>query len=66
MSQLTLFQSCQDGSFWVETSTKQRIKCFAQGHNTVSPPVVSLKPVALRSRVKHSTTEPLRSPSTVV
>ena len=28
------------------TSTKQRIKCFAQGHNTV-PPVT-------QSRVKHS------------
>ena len=29
-------------------------------HNTVVP--VRLEPAALRSRVKHSTTEPLRSP----
>ena len=34
--------------------------CLAQGHNAVTP--VRLKPVASRSRVKHSTTEPLRSP----
>ena len=31
--------------------------CLAQGHNTVTP--VSLEPAAPRSRVKHSTTEPL-------
>ena len=33
--------------------------CLAQGHNAVTP--VRLEPTALRSRVKHSTTEPLRS-----
>ena len=33
--------------------------CLAQGHNTVTP--VRLEPAAPRSRVKHSTTEPLRS-----
>ena len=33
--------------------------CLAQGHNAVRP--VRLKPMALRSRVKGSTTEPLRS-----
>ena len=33
--------------------------CLAQGHNAVTP--VRLEPAALRSRVKHSTTEPLRS-----
>ena len=33
--------------------------CVAQGHNTVKP--VRLEPVAPRSRVKHSTTEPLKS-----
>ena len=33
--------------------------CLAQGDNTVTP--VMLEPKALRSRVKHSTTEPLRS-----
>ena len=41
------------------TSTKLGIMCLAQGHNAVTP--VRLKPVAPRSRVKHSTTEPLRS-----
>ena len=35
--------------------------CFAQGHNAVTP--VRLEPLALRSLVKHSTTEPLRFPS---
>ena len=33
--------------------------CLAQGHNAVT--MVMLEPVALRSRVKHSTTEPLCS-----
>ena len=33
--------------------------CLAQGHNAVTP--VGLEPMALRSRVKLSTTEPLRS-----
>ena len=33
--------------------------CLPQGHNAVTP--VRLEPAALRSRVKHSTTEPLRS-----
>ena len=33
--------------------------CIAQGHATVSP--VRLEPATLRSRVKHPTTEPLRS-----
>ena len=33
--------------------------CLAQGHNAVTP--VRLEPSAPRSRVKHSTTEPLRS-----
>ena len=39
------------------TSTKLGLMCLAQGHNTVT-----LELVALRSRVKHSTTEPLCSP----
>ena len=38
-----------------------RINVLAQGHNTVTP--VRLDPAAPRSRVKHSTTEPLSSPS---
>ena len=33
--------------------------CLVQGHNTVA--LVRLKPAVPRSRVKHSTTEPLRS-----
>ena len=33
--------------------------CLAQGHNTLTP--VRLEPSAPQSRVKHSTTEPLRS-----
>ena len=36
--------------------------CLAQGHNAVMP--VRLKPEAPWSRVKHSTTEPLRPLST--
>ena len=41
------------------TNTKQGLMCLAQGHNAVTP--VRLEPTALRSRVKHSTSEPLRS-----
>ena len=41
------------------TSTKLRLLCLAQGHNAVKP--VRLKTAAPWSRVKHSTTEPLRS-----
>ena len=33
--------------------------CLAQAHNAVTP--VRLEPTALRSQVKHSTTEPLHS-----
>ena len=39
------------------TSAKLGLMCLAQGHNAVTP--VSLKPADFRSRVKHSTTEPL-------
>ena len=38
------------------TSTKQGLKCLAQGHNPVPP--VRPEPATFRSRVKHSTTEP--------
>ena len=38
--------------------------CLAQGHNTVT--LVKLEPVASPSRVKLSTTEPLRSPDSAV
>ena len=39
------------------TSTKLGLMCLAQGHKAVT--LVRLKPAAPRSRVKHSTTEPL-------
>ena len=38
-------------------STKQRIKCLAQGHNAVA--LVRLEPATPQSPVKHSTSEPL-------
>ena len=37
--------------------------CLAQGHNAVTP--VRFEPAAPRSRLKHSTTEPLRSQITL-
>ena len=49
-----MFQLCKDGK-----STKLGLMCLAQVHNTVTP--VRLEPAAPRSRVKHSTTELLRS-----
>ena len=39
--------------------SKQGLMCLALGHNGVTP--VRLEPTALLSRVKNSTTEPLRS-----
>ena len=44
------FQLCLDG-----TSTKQRIKCLAQLHNTVIPRAVNLELATLRSPVYGST-----------
>ena len=44
------------GLFLGLTNTKQRLKCLAQGHNTV--PLVSLEAGTPRSQVKHSITEP--------
>ena len=43
----------------VGTGLKQGLMCLAQGHNAVTP--VRLKLATPLSRVKHSTTEPLRS-----
>ena len=45
------------------TSTKQRFMCLAEVHNTFM--LVRLEPATPRPRVKHSTTEPLRSRSTI-
>ena len=41
------------------TSTKQGLMCLAQGHSTMTP--LRLEPATPLYRVKHSTTEPLRS-----
>ena len=45
--------------FLGSTSPKLGLMCLAHGHNAVAP--VRLEPATPRSRVKHSTTEPLRS-----
>ena len=41
------------------TSTRQKIKCLTQRHNTV--PLVRLKPATTPSQIEHSTTERMRS-----
>ena len=60
-SQSTIFQSCQDGAIasWVINQYFRGVKCLAQGHNTAE---VGLEPRTSRSGVRHSTTEPPRSP----
>ena len=52
-------QNCIPPTLSVITSTKQRIKCLAQGHNAVLP--VRLETATPQSRIEHSTTEPPRS-----
>ena len=52
----TIFQLYRDGSFWVEPAM---INVLGQGQSAVM--VVRLEPAAPWSRVKHSTTEPMRS-----
>ena len=61
-SQSTIFQSYRDGAIasWVIYQYFRGVKCLAQGHNTAA---VGLEPRTSRSRVRHSTTEPPRSPS---
>ena len=61
-SQSTIFQSCRDGAIasWVINQYFRGVKCLAQGHNTVA---VGLEPRTSRSGVRHSTTEPPRSPT---
>ena len=49
----------RDRSSWVEPVLSQDKCVLLKDHNAVTP--VRLEPAALRSRVKHSTTEPLRS-----
>ena len=61
MSQSTIFQSCLDGATasWVINQYFRGVKCLAQGHNTAA---VGIEPPTSRSGVRHSTTEPPRSP----
>ena len=61
MSQSTIFQSYRDGAIasWVINQYFRGVKCLAQGHNTAA---VGLEPRTSRSGVRHSTTEPPRSP----
>ena len=49
----------REGSSWVEPVLSKDKCVLLKDHNAVTP--VRLEPAALRSRVKHSTTEPLRS-----
>ena len=60
-SQSTIFQSCWDGAIasWVINQYFRGVKCLAQGHNTAA---VGFEPPTSRSGVRHSTTEPPRSP----
>ena len=53
------FQLSWEGSSWVEPELSKDKCVLLKDHNPVMP--VRLEPTALRSRVKHSTTEPLRS-----
>ena len=63
-SQSTIFQSCRDGAIasWVINQYFRGVKCIAQGHNTAA---VGLEPRTSRSGVRHSTTEPPRSPTSI-
>ena len=63
-SQSTIFQSCRDGAIasWVINQYFRGVKCLAQGHNTAE---VGLEPRTSRSGVRHSTTEPPRSPELI-
>ena len=60
-SQSTIFQSCRDGAIasWIINQYFRGVKCLAQGHNTAA---VGFEPRTSRSGVRHSTTEPPRSP----
>ena len=55
----TIFQLNRDGSSWVEPVLSKDKCVLLKDHNAVTP--VRFEPAAPRSRVKHSTTEPLRS-----
>ena len=55
----TIFQLYRDGSSWVEPVLSYDKCVLLKDHNAVTP--VRLEPAALWSRVKHCTSEPLRS-----
>ena len=55
----TIFQLNRDGSSWVEPVLSYDKCVLLKDHNAVTP--VRLEPAAPRPRVKHSSTEPLRS-----
>ena len=55
----TIFQLNREGSSWVEPVLGSDKCVLLKDHNAVTP--VRIKPPALGSRVKHSTTEPLGS-----
>ena len=55
----TIFQLNRDGSSWVEPVLSQEKCVLLKDHNVVT--LVRPEPATPRSRVKHSTTEPLRS-----
>ena len=63
-SQSTIFQSCRDGAIasWVINQYFRGVKCLAQGRKTAA---VGLEPRTSRSGVRHSTTEPPRSPLSI-
>ena len=56
----TIFQLNRDGSSWVEPVLSYDKCVLLKDHNAVTQ--VRLEPAAPRSRVKHSTAEPLCSP----
>ena len=55
----TIFQFYSYGSSWVQPVLSQNKCVLLKDHNVMTP--VRLEPADLRSRVKFSTTEPLRS-----
>ena len=60
----TIFQLNRDGSSWVEPELSWDKGVLLKDHSAVTP--VRLEPAASRSRVKHSTTEPLHYSKTCV
>ena len=59
----TIFQLNSDGSSWIEPVLNWDKCVLLKDHNPVTP--VRLKPAVFRSRVKNSTTDPLRSPHAI-